>query len=305
VLVSLQEPDRQGAASYSFTGDSSRLYTYVWGEPDATEYSPTHVLSIDPCTGASTVISAFDAMEPLATDGASVYFQSRTGGAGAGIPLVRSDPLGQSTAVVSVISGGDYLNGLTVDGGRGYAVTGSTALVALALDGSAPVTLVPQQVPDRVRVWWEGSAVDDSYVYFYSDLGLERIPKGGGPTTVLLADAGASACGGSEPAADPVVVADDTYVYMAGYQGVRRVAKDGSASLTYPGTETSMCRSIALDDTYVYFGDGNGTAIRRVPKGGGAVELVATTDDVGGIVVTATSVYWLSYTRAVMKLDKP
>lgn len=29
-----------------------------------------------------------------------------------------------------------------------------------------------------------------------------------------------------------------------------------------------------------------------------------STDDVGGIVVTATSIYWLNYTRAVMKLDK-
>jgi hypothetical protein len=50
---------------------------------------------------------------------------------------------------------------------------------------------------------------------------------------------------------------------------------------------------------------GGRSVIGRVPKSGGSVEVLASSDDVGGIVVTDTNVYWLNYSRAVLKLDKP
>jgi hypothetical protein len=307
VLVSLTDPAHYGAASYALAGDASRLYTFVWGPPDANEYSPTYVLSIDPCTGDSIVLSSHDTTEPLAADGTGIYFQARGADAMSEVPLVWSDPLGHDSRVVANLS--DSLRTLNVSGGRGYGVTGSTALVALALDGSAPTTLVPQAGGDLVSVWWDGAAVDDSYVYFYASAGLEKIPKAGGQATVILGDNGASACGGSEPAPDPYVVVDDAYVYLSGYDGLKRVAKDGSSTFAYPGTANRQCVPIAVDDTHIYFHNfdtaTSASTIRRVPKAGGSVELVASTDDAGGIVVTATSIYWLDYTRAVMKMDKP
>jgi hypothetical protein len=297
VLVSLLARGMEGAASYAFTGDASRLYTFVWGADSQT----THVLSVDPCTGASVVLGDATAYSsPLAADGSGVYFETSPD-RGQTFDLVRSDPLGARSSVVSTYS--LYLTGLTVFGGRGYAVTGSTALEVLALDGSGPSTLVSSPVADRVRVWWDGAAVDDAYVYFYGSNGLERVPVRGGPTTTLFPDGGASACGGSSAAADPLVVADDANVYLSGAHGLRRVAKDGSSTSAYPGTESSRCGPLAIDDAYLYFADR--TAVRRVAKTGGAVEALANANDAGGIVVTANSLYWLDYVRAVMKLDKP
>ena len=199
---------------------------------------------------------------------------------------------------------------LTIAGGTGYAITQSSALVALALDGSGPTTLVPSPTPMRVRVWWDGTVVNDTFVYFYGSNGLEKVPKGGGPTTTLFPDGGDSACGGSEPPPAPLLLADATYIYLSGAKGLRRIAKDGSSTMTYPGTEVSICGSVAMDAQYLYFATHyspttmHGT-IWRVAKGGGSVETVATTDNPGGLVVTGTSVFWLDYTRAVMKLDDP
>jgi hypothetical protein len=72
-----------------------------------------------------------------------------------------------------------------------------------------------------------------------------------------------------------------------------------------PGTAgvSLDCGPIAIDDTYIYFASAAG--LERIPKTGGTATLLASDEDYGGIVVTSSSIYWLDYTRAVMKLDKP
>jgi hypothetical protein len=299
VLVSLTNPATYGSPSFALTGDASRIYTFVFGEGQSSMY---RVLSIDPCTGSHVAFGSSTYQSPLATDGHGVYFTSYGGPDEATFDVQWFDPLGQSHKLVAAL-GADYITELTVAGGRGYAVDHASSLVTLALDGNGPMTLVPPLANNLIRVWWDGTALDDEYAYFYGNDGVDKIPKGGGPTTNLFKDGGDAACGGSEPPGDPLVLVDDTNVYMSGANGLRRVAKDGSSTATYPGTESSRCGPIAIDDTYVYFQVTQG--LSRVPKGGGPIEVLAKESDAGGIVVTTTSIYWLDFANAVMKLDKP
>jgi hypothetical protein len=296
VLVSLTNPATPGGPSFAMTGDSSRLYTVVFGENNPAMY---RVLSIDPCSGANVTFGSTTYQAWLATDGASVYFLSE-GDAGTAT-VVRSDPLGQSLDVAAQL-GTDTITSLTVFGGRGYAVDGTFALVTLALDGSGPTTLVPPLGNDMIRVWWNGAAVDSEDAYYYSDKGVEKVPVGGGATTVLFEDQGDSACGGSEPPPDPIVLVDTTNVYVSGANGILRVAKDGSANGTYAAA-ARPCGPLAQDETYLYF---EGTAgLSRVPKVGGSVQVLAPDSDLGGIVVTGTRIYWLVFANAVKRMDKP
>ena len=298
VLVNLTNPATPGGPSYAFTGDASRLYTFVFGS-DPAQY---RILSIDPCTGENVVLGSSTYSSPLATDGQGVYFLSYT--SDTTVDLTRSDPLGQSLTTAANL-GADYVFTLTLFGGRGYAVNQAFSLVTLALDGSGPVPLFPGLPNDMIRVWWLGSAADDSFVYFYGDDGLEKVPIGGGATTTLFADGGDSACGGSEAAAVSRVLVDDTNVYLGGANGILSVGKDGSHRGLVPGTAgvSLDCGPIAIDDTYIYFASAAG--LERIPKTGGTATLLASDEDYGGIVVTSSSIYWLDYTRAVMKLDKP
>jgi hypothetical protein len=100
---------------------------------------------------------------------------------------------------------------------------------------------------------------------------------------------------------------DALYTFTRTAFNLWRVPKDGSAP-TLLVTSTS-CSQIAVDDAYVYFGvwgdaSGAGGAIRRVPKTGGAVETLASDVEPWGIVVDASSVYWVHALSTVMKVDK-
>ena len=94
------------------------------------------------------------------------------------------------------------------------------------------------------------------------------------------------------------LVADADYAYFADWGTVQRVRRTGG-SVTVLFRAPSACSALALDDTYVYvavtgtkdasFRDG---AIRRVPKVGGAVEVLAENQVANALFVDDSHVYW-------------
>jgi hypothetical protein len=302
VLVDLSDPAHSGGPFFALTGDATRLYTFE-ASPDGDSDYP--VLSVDPCTGSTVSFGSGTWQSPIAFDDAGVVFQSYASPDEGSFLLERAAPLGGSLVNAAAL-GDDHVTEITLYGGIAYAVDGNFGLVTLALDGGGPQTLVPPLANGMIRVWWDGTAVDASYAYFYGSNGLEKVPRAGGPTTVLYADPVSPACGGSEPPGDSLVVADDTTVYYSGMNGIVSVGKDGTGGGPVAGGEGSQsCGPIAIDDTYIYFATSGELA--RIPKTGGTPTQLASSAsyDVGGIVVTASTIYWLDFTNAIMKLDKP
>jgi hypothetical protein len=288
--------------SFQFTGDATRLYTFVFGPYPSLDNTP--LLSVDPCTGSATKLGASPYKGAIASQPGTVTYTGISGGAFAE-DIVSSDPLGAHSSVVGLFpDNNDTVVSLVVHGGRAYGVTyENSSLVSWALDGRASTTLVPTD-PNRVAVDWGAVAVDDDRVYFYGGGGLQTIPPGGGPTTTIWNDGMYHGCGGSEPPGYPLLLVDETYVYYTAADGLWRVAKDGSSVMQYPGAMPD-CRAIALDGDYLYFADYPGE-IQRVPKSGGAPTMVAADAKVeGGLVVTATSLYWLVFANRIMRMDKP
>jgi hypothetical protein len=285
-------------SSYSLFAGPDRLYTFVFGHPS----NHSDLLSVDPCTGASVDLGTSVYDPSAAADGDFVYRVTYRGPRDHG-PLViaRSSPLGAGGATVASVD--EQLTGLTVRGDEAYAVDASFGLVAIDLNGGGTTTLVANPSHDQVGVWWDGVAVDEAYAYYYTTVGLEKVPVGGGARTVLFDNGGVTACGGSESAPDPLIALDDDYAYLTGRDGLHRVAKDGSSVMAYPGTENPNCRPLAVDDAFVYFGNSGG--VHRVPKAGGAVVDLAPAEDVGGIALTDASVYWIDFTRKIGRVDKP
>lgn len=88
-------------------------------------------------------------------------------------------------------------------------------------------------------------------------------------------------------------VADDNFIYYTdwGYDEVRRISVTGGSPDTLAmGLGLVFHRAIALDDTYVYFGDNSG--VHRVPKAGGSVENLSGNTKTTSLAVDGTHVYW-------------
>ena len=300
VFLSLDSPlptGTGGGNAYALVGDATRLYTTAFAHDDAAEYV---VLSIDPCTGAYTSFGSTTGRTPLTATSSGPFYQSPVRPSGQTVTIDQAGPLGQSPHVVAPL-GMDTLAILTIAAGRGYAIDESlSSVVTLALDGTAPTTLVPG------GAWGDGLAVDDVYAYFYSANGVARVPVTGGPMTKLFDAGGGTICGSGEPpdGANSLLLIDDQNIYLAVHSGLLRVAKDGSSSSTYDVAGMVPCSPIAQDDTFLYFWAESG--LSRVAKQGGSPEtLAAENDSPGGIVVTPTSIYWMLFTHSIMKLDKP
>ncbi len=99
------------------------------------------------------------------------------------------------------------------------------------------------------------------------------------------------------PAALPTeLVGDEAYVYVlspAPVSTVWAVPRDGQAPPRALATGQTNPRTVALDDTHVYWVEGGQGAITRVPKTGGVPEILATGQaGAGGLAIDATHVYW-------------
>lgn len=61
---------------------------------------------------------------------------------------------------------------------------------------------------------------------------------------------------------------------------------------------------VAVDDAYVYCANEGGDTVSRVPRAGGATEILATSPMPVGITVDAVAVYWSTYAGQVFRLAK-
>lgn len=160
----------------------------------------------------------------------------------------------------------------------------------------------------RCNFMHHGLVADQTHVYIHdSDHKIKRMPAGGGALQILVNDAGS---GGG-------IAIDDTHLYWGRRDAnstnnqIWRIAKDGvgGAQLVANlanGDNTYFIRSLAVDDTYVFWTEGKQGnevidqpgvgAIRRSIKGGGAILTLADSGDgtqnPTGIALDDTHVYW-------------
>ena len=241
------------------------------------------------------VTFSMDDANGIAVDATSIYWTTLDG-------AVRKTPFaGGST--VTIASSTNVARAIAVDATHVYwDADGSVAKVAL--DGG-PVTVL------ATKVYPLALAVDATSVYCLTrgdtwdpevDAGKEtnppaivvKVPIGGGAPTVLAAGAGIATGG---------FAVDDTSVYWveADQRETRlmRVPKGGGPAITLfaEPPDPSTADAIAAGDTSIYWVSTGDSAVRSVPKGGGAATLLtkAFPIDTVSIAVDATSIYWPAY----------
>lgn len=214
----------------------------------------------------------------LATDGKDVYWQV-TGAFGASDGRVdHKSVLGAPTAT-SAVSGLDFPNVLTTDGTSLYSTGSSGKTVRFDASGALKNTTfgtgISDLVADGTYVWlapgpsgpvsrWSKDFTGVVEILSTADLGSTNVVR-------YLAQNGADLFAVAYPS--------DFSSYV-----VLKKAKDGTGAVTTLVTiakGTGSITGIVADATHVYFagfcGAGPGTGcIRRVPRGGGAIDTLAT-----------------------------
>jgi len=167
-----------------------------------------------------------------------------------------------------------------------YADWVADAVKRIPAAGGAPTTLVSA----AGLIYHRALAVDDTYVYFGDNAGVNRVPKAGGPVLALA------------PGYDSHELAlDGSHVYwtewtVVGDDAIRRVAKTGGDVETIlSGGTLANPMGVAVDESYVYWTEGDGGRVRMVAKTGGTVQdpVPAQVDHwAGSIAVSHEHVYW-------------
>ena len=173
-------------------------------------------------------------------------------------------------------------------------------LFGLTLAGAAaagePASMAPADVPEQLATDHIQSMTANSTHIFYTisvggefcpadgEPALKRVPLGGGTVQTLY-----HSC-----TFDPYqLAADDTHVYFADWHDdkIKRIPVAGGApTVVTSGSSLILHRGLALDSTHVYWGDHAG--IRRLPKAGGAVQVLAADTQSVKLAVDGTHVYW-------------
>jgi hypothetical protein len=167
-----------------------------------------------------------------------------------------------------------------------YADWVADAVKRIPAGGGTPTTLALA----TGLIYHRALAVDDSYIYFGDNAGVNRVPKGGGAVATLA------------PGYDSHELAlDGSYVYwtewtVVGDDAIRRVAKIGGGVETIlSGGSLANPMGIAVDESYVYWTEEDGGKVRRVAKTGGTIlDLVPAQVDywAGSVAVSHEHVYW-------------
>jgi len=244
------------------------------------------------------------------------------------------DP-GCFTKKVITLASGQAPYGLVLDGDYVYWSNDSPDVVRRVRKTGGAVEDVAKIPPSGYTGF--GLTLDDTSIYT-GETAIYRIPKGGGPATLLVSsdaihgvttDAAsifwaeisghvrfAPKSGGTPiELASPKggatrLVVDETFVYYTMWYppngGVWRVKKSGGApELLAPGAYSS---SLVLDASTLYWNGGSSTSgpggIWSVPKAGGTVTSLAPAIDPRGMALDETFVYWAADGTSVHKVPK-
>ena len=111
--------------------------------------------------------------------------------------------------------------------------------------------------------------------------------------------------GFSQGCAQMLADSDAMYCAIAGGSGLYRLTTAGDSTVTATLLASDILGPMALDDTYVYWADDLSVGtIQRVPKAGGATEIVARDPNPTAITVDAKAIYWADAQGNIMRLAK-
>jgi hypothetical protein len=266
------------------------------------------VMKMPKCGGAvSTLASVNGLAGSLAVDAHDVYFLTNT--FGSGDTDVMSVPTGGGAPVVLAYA--PYARALAIDGASAYWITYADddtvarTVMRVPLEGGTPTTLVSHQYQPL------GIVVGDGNVY-WSDLnGMDptgaagqvlTLPVGGG-TPMVFGDRAVGELAMSSAAM--FWRASDAYSEM-----IQTEPLAGGAQVTVASAprQTARFGPLVADDSSLYYFarhfDGVPSDIVKMPLGGGAPSTITSgvSDEVTGMALDDTSLYWLSGDGSVMHL---
>jgi hypothetical protein len=268
-----------------------------------TSYSSGTIQRVPKAGGSSQLLTQIqkDGLPTLDVDDTTVYFAAyddtgvttyvgsipKTGG-----PITVLAPLQMAALRVKVRNGFVYW--------LADSQSNVGGVVRVPVTGGAVQALTPSTYIGTARL-----AVDDQYAYWtaYGDLGatsgnVYRVPcDGSGPVATLVA--------GVDSPYGIVVDASDLFVGLGFHPNVTNGSVNGGVlslnRLGAPPVPTTVIASnqgqplaVAIDDTFVYWGDHLTGYIMKAPKAGGpAVPIVSGDGSFESIAVDDQYVYWI------------
>lgn len=190
----------------------------------------------------------------------------------------------------TIVVGLDYPSGIAVDA-TGVYVASSNDHQVFRTDtsgGSMDVLSFGEYGPSDI-------ALDDSHVYWVNYVGdqVRRIAKAGGEAETLASTSSSPYRLGVGP----------ELVYWGEFSdGVHAVPKGGGDTVTYGNGGP---RSFATDESFLYFTNSSTGGVRRMPLGGGPIEVLYESDGFSdGIAVDASHVYATFAAGEVLRVPK-
>ncbi len=229
-------------------------------------------------TGAWCI--ACDTGEPreLATDAASVYWADPGNGE------LRKAPLDGSR--VDTLWTGQIGSPVAVDSKHVYFFdAGANTVMQVEKDGSSPAAVETNQIEVN------SIAAHSKFLYWLTQSELKEKDLAGGTLNTLASGLSSARS----------VAVDATHVYWAqgqwnGSETIQSMPRGGGAATQL---SAAGAYAIALDASYVYAADNHDGEILRVPKAGGIVEILASSQPYPfDIAVDGLAVYWSSETDA-------
>jgi hypothetical protein len=206
---------------------------------------------------------------------------------------------------VSVFAPGRAVR-LTMGSGRVYYTDGVDVLSASAECGTPVET-----------IYRRAAAVENTYAIALAGDRVVWVDRAGGAIRTVRTDGSDLSTVASElgiNALSDFAVAGDEVYWPNLVAGVQSATLVGGALATYDsGALPFSTGGIAVDDAFVYWTDLRARALKRMPRGGGAVITLASDQEYpGSVVADGTAVYWTNAvgwetpnpTGYIMKVDR-
>jgi hypothetical protein len=212
----------------------------------------------------------------IAVDDTQVYWANYDAGGPNGALMSVPKAGGVPKVLVATADGP---RSVVVDGTRAYFLT-SSALIAVAKHGGAPITVTPTQCGSSI-------AADDTSLYWvvncvmFPPQGIFKVAKAGGIAVKI-----------SDEAPSKLVVTSDGIYWLAAGGSVMKLPKTGGVASVVASFTTQWSGPLAVDTLGFYAGI-ESSIVKRSRFFAASAKTVATGPaPVGALAVDGTSVYW-------------